>query len=90
MFLGDGKDYLNLALKDGIILLTMNLGGGMMEKSIQPPGVRFDDNHWHKVTVHRKVHEVRNITKNFHFREIINELWAGHHQCSKRRKLEHT
>jgi len=36
----------------------MNLGNGRLELQIKPNKVRFDDNQWHKVTVHRKVQEV--------------------------------
>lgn len=56
---GDGQDYLNLALQDGGIILTMSLGTGKLEMNIKPNRVRFDDNQWHKLTVHRKVQEVR-------------------------------
>lgn len=55
---GDGTDYLNLALRDGGVVLTMNLGNGKLEMQIKPNRVRFDDNQWHKLTVHRKVQEV--------------------------------
>jgi neurexin len=58
VILGDGTDYLNLALRDGGVVLTMNLGNGKLEMQIKPHKVRFDDNQWHKVTVHRKVQEV--------------------------------
>ena len=58
LWTGDGVDYLNLALKDGGVTLTMNLGNGRLELQIKPNKVRFDDNQWHKVTVHRKVQEV--------------------------------
>uniref|UniRef100_T1JIS0 Laminin G domain-containing protein n=1 Tax=Strigamia maritima TaxID=126957 RepID=T1JIS0_STRMM len=56
---GDGEDFLNLALKDGGVVLTINLGSGALEKQVKPSRVRFDDNQWHKVIVHRKVLEVR-------------------------------
>nr|CAD7588017.1 unnamed protein product [Timema genevievae] len=62
-FPGDDMDYLNLALKDGGVTLTMNLGNGKLEMSIKPNKVRFDDNQWHKVTVHRKVQESRSVVK---------------------------
>jgi leucine-rich repeat transmembrane neuronal protein 1/2 len=55
---GDGTDYLNLALREGGVVLTMNLGNGKLEMQIKPNRVRFDDNQWHKLTVHRKVQEV--------------------------------
>lgn len=56
---GDGDDYLNLALKDGGVLLTMSLGNGKLDVLIKPNRVRFDDNQWHKLTVHRRVQEVK-------------------------------
>lgn len=57
-FLGDGDDFLNLFLKDGGVTLSMNLGNGKLDVQIKPNRVRFDDNQWHKLTVHRRVQEV--------------------------------
>lgn len=59
---GDGQDFLNLALKEGGIILTMSLGNGQLEMDIRPNRIRFDDNQWHKLTVHRKVQEVNILT----------------------------
>jgi hypothetical protein len=57
--LGDGDDYLNLALKDGGLALSVNLGNGRLDTGIQPPSVRFDDDNWHHVVVRRVAQEVR-------------------------------
>jgi leucine-rich repeat transmembrane neuronal protein 1/2 len=58
-YAGDGQgDYLNLAVRDGGIVLTVKLGTATLEKLVKPSKVRFDDNQWHKVLVHRKVTEV--------------------------------
>lgn len=58
-YTGDGQgDYLNLAVRDGGIVLTVKLASGNLEKVVKPSRVRFDDNQWHKVLVHRKVREV--------------------------------
>lgn len=59
MFSGDGTDYLNVAIKDGGLSLTMGLSNGKQEMVIKPNKVRFDDNQWHKVSVHRRIQEVR-------------------------------
>lgn len=57
-FKGDGTDYLNVAMKDGCLILTMGLSNGKQEMQIKPNKVRFDDNQWHKVSVHRRIQEV--------------------------------
>lgn len=57
-FTGDGTDYLNVAIKDGCLSLTMGLANGKQEMQIKPNKVRFDDNQWHKVSVHRRIQEV--------------------------------
>ena len=49
---------MSLALRDGGIVLTVKLGSATLEKMVKPTKVRFDDNQWHKVLVHRKVSEV--------------------------------
>lgn len=58
---GDGTDYLNVAIKDGSLSLTMGLANGKQEMQIKPNKVRFDDNQWHKVSVHRRIQEVRKL-----------------------------
>uniref|UniRef100_A0A6P7GSL8 Neurexin-3-like n=2 Tax=Diabrotica virgifera virgifera TaxID=50390 RepID=A0A6P7GSL8_DIAVI len=57
-YTGDGNDYLNVAIKDGILSLTMGLSNGKQEMQIKPNKVRFDDNQWHKVSIHRRIQEV--------------------------------
>jgi neurexin len=63
-FSGHGTDYLNLALRDGGVSLTMGLSNGKQEMHIKPSRVRFDDHQWHKVTVHRRIQEVSDIIKS--------------------------
>lgn len=58
---GHDTDYLNLALRDGGVSLTMGLANGKQEMHIKPARVRFDDHQWHKVTVHRRIQEVCTI-----------------------------
>ncbi|KAL3289253.1 hypothetical protein HHI36_003685 [Cryptolaemus montrouzieri] len=58
-YTGDGTDYLNVAIKDGCLSLTMGLANGKQDMQIKPNKVRFDDNQWHKVSVHRRIQEVR-------------------------------
>ncbi len=45
---GHGTDYLNLAIRDGGVSLTMGLANGKQEMHIKPARVRFDDHQWHK------------------------------------------
>ena len=49
---------MNLALKDGGVSLTVQLGTGKLDTAIKPNSVRFDDNAWHHVLVVRKSSEV--------------------------------
>lgn len=62
---GHGTDYLNLALRDGGVSLTMGLANGKQEMHIKPARVRFDDHQWHKVTVHRRIQEVNHTVYGF-------------------------
>lgn len=55
---GNVKDYLNIAIRDGAIILAINLGSGSLEREIKPSGPRFDDNLWHQVVVRREAREV--------------------------------
>lgn len=56
---GHEADYLNLAVRDGGLSLTMGLGNGKQEMHIKPSKTRFDDHQWHKLTVRRRIQEVR-------------------------------
>ena len=47
-----------LTLRDGAVTLNTNLGSGKLDVQIRPPRVRFDDNQWHRVNIHRKAQEV--------------------------------
>lgn len=60
--IGHDTDYLNLALRDGGVSLTMGLANGKQEMHIKPARVRFDDHQWHKVTVHRRIQEVKKLS----------------------------
>ena len=55
---GDGDDYLNLALKDGGMSLSLNLGNGRLDTGINPTSIRFDDDNWHHVIITRVAREV--------------------------------
>lgn len=57
--LGDGAGYLNVALEHGFLTLSMGLANGKQNMQIKPNKVRFDDNQWHKVSIHRRIQEVR-------------------------------
>lgn len=62
LHVGHGTDYLNLAIRDGGVSLTMGLANGKQEMHIKPARVRFDDHQWHRVTVHRRIQEISSIT----------------------------
>lgn len=55
---GEGDDYLTVSLRDGGAAVGMTLAKGRLDLHIKPARVRFDDNQWHKIIVHRKVQEV--------------------------------
>ncbi|ROT82476.1 neurexin-1 [Penaeus vannamei] len=61
-FTGDGKDYVNVALREGGVLVTLDMGGDPLKVTVRPNSVRFDDNQWHTVTVHRTVKEINGHT----------------------------
>ncbi|XP_044728406.1 neurexin-1 isoform X1 [Chrysoperla carnea] len=77
-YTGDGSDYLNLAIKDGGVSLTMGLSNGKQEMQIKPNRVRFDDNQWHKVTVHRKIQEISPITSFCRLSAVVDGVYADH------------
>lgn len=52
----------------------MGLANGKQEMQIKPNKVRFDDNQWHKVSVHRKIQEVN----------MLNFISQNKHPVTKR------
>ena len=54
----NGRDYMNLALQDGGVALTVKLGIGKLDTQIKTDSVRFDDNQWHHVLVSRESSKV--------------------------------
>ncbi|CAL4079401.1 unnamed protein product, partial [Meganyctiphanes norvegica] len=64
-FTGDGKvswDYVNVALREGGVMVTVDMGGDPVKLQIRPDKVRFDDNQWHTLTLHRTVKEISGHT----------------------------
>ena len=57
-FIGNGIDYMNLALQDGGVALTVKLGIGILDTKIKTDSVRFDDNEWHHILVSRESSKV--------------------------------
>ena len=55
---GDGNDYLNLALKDGGVSLTISIGNGRLDTGIKSSRAKFNDDEWHHVVVSRIAKEV--------------------------------
>lgn len=60
---GEGDDYLTISLRDGGVAVGMTLAKGRLDLHIKPVRVRFDDNQWHRIIVHRKVQEVRKFIR---------------------------
>ncbi|XP_046401405.1 neurexin-1 isoform X2 [Ischnura elegans] len=77
-YTGDGQDYMNLALKDGGVTLSVSLGSGRLEMNVKPPRVRFDDNQWHKVTVHRKVQEISSVITFCRVSVVVDGIYSEH------------
>ena len=62
----NGRDYMNLALQDGGVALTVKLGIGKLDTQIKTDSVRFDDNQWHHVLVSRESSKV----SSFYLKQI--------------------
>ncbi|XP_064212008.1 neurexin 1 [Tribolium castaneum] len=77
-YTGDGTDYLNVAIKEGCLSLTMGLSNGKQEMQIKPNKVRFDDNQWHKVSVHRRIQEISAITSFCRLSAVVDGVYADH------------
>ncbi|XP_055677367.1 neurexin-1 isoform X2 [Lutzomyia longipalpis] len=77
-YTGHGTDYLNLALRDGGVSLTMGLANGKQEMHIKPSRVRFDDHQWHKVTVHRRIQEISSITSFCRLVAVVDDVYTDH------------
>ncbi|XP_055852280.1 neurexin-1a isoform X2 [Episyrphus balteatus] len=77
-YTGHGTDYLNLALRDGGVSLTMGLANGKQEMHIKPSKVRFDDHQWHKVTVHRRIQEISSITSFCRLVTVVDDVYTDH------------
>ncbi|XP_076226293.1 neurexin 1 isoform X6 [Nomia melanderi] len=75
---GEGDDYLTIALKDGRVAVGMTLAKGRLDLHIKPSRVRFDDNQWHKIIVHRKVQEISAITSFCRLSAIVDGIYAEH------------
>ena len=62
---------MNLALKDGGISVSINLGSGTLNTGIGLGGsVRFDDDQWHHVSLKRVAQKVRNSVHQSFFDTI--------------------
>ena len=57
-FAGDQNDYLSLAIKDGGVSLSINLGNGRLDTGIRNRVIRFDDDVWHNVVITRVAQKV--------------------------------
>ncbi|XP_061165140.1 neurexin-1-like isoform X3 [Saccostrea echinata] len=53
-YTGEKSDYISIALKNGRVMVIVNLGGGEAKLDIGPSGYRFDDNQWHHLLLTRQ------------------------------------
>ena len=60
-FTGDENDYLGIAIKNGGVSLSLNLGNGRLDSGIQNKRVRFDDDVWHHIRVTRHSQQVSKL-----------------------------
>ncbi|PBC32996.1 Neurexin-3-alpha [Apis cerana cerana] len=72
---GEGDDYLTISLRDGGVAVGMTLAKGRLDLHIKPVRVRFDDNQWHRIIVHRKVQETLELCLSREKREYTF-LWG--------------
>ena len=65
---GDGEDFMNIALREGGVVVAINLGSGIFETDVKPHRgtVRFDDNQWHRLAITREAREV-SVTMSVRF-----------------------
>ncbi|XP_053613214.1 neurexin 1-like isoform X1 [Plodia interpunctella] len=77
-YTGHESDYLNLAVRDGGVSLTMGLGNGKQEIHIKPVKTRFDDHQWHKLTVHRRVQEITPHTSFCRVSAVVDDVYLEH------------
>ncbi|KAG7203255.1 hypothetical protein KM043_010353 [Ampulex compressa] len=75
---GEQDDYLTVSLKDGGASVGMTLAKGRLDLHIKPARIRFDDNQWHKIIVHRKVQEISSITSFCRLSAIVDGIYAEH------------
>ncbi|XP_035209808.1 neurexin-1-like [Stegodyphus dumicola] len=72
-----GSEYfLHVALEKGGIAVHTKLGSGHVEKIVRPSKVRFDDNQWHKIVIHRKVREITRATGFCHLSVTIDGVYT--------------
>ncbi|XP_061721601.1 neurexin 1 isoform X2 [Cydia pomonella] len=77
-YTGHEADYLNLAVRDGGVSLTMGLGNGKQEMHIKPSKTRFDDHQWHKLTVHRRIQEITPMTSFCRVSAVVDDVYTEH------------
>ena len=49
---------MGVAIKDGTLALSINLGNGRLDTGIKKKNVRFDDDVWHHVVIFRVAQQV--------------------------------
>ncbi|XP_046600908.1 neurexin-1 isoform X2 [Neodiprion lecontei] len=75
---GEAGDYLTISLKDGGAAVGMTLANGRLDLHIKPARVRFDDNQWHRIVVHRRVQEISTITSFCRLSAVVDGVFADH------------
>ena len=52
------QDYMSLFLKNGSVLLIVNLGGGPFTVTVENRRGYFNDNQWHTLSMNRTLTQV--------------------------------
>ncbi|KAG8193397.1 hypothetical protein JTE90_012197 [Oedothorax gibbosus] len=73
---GSEPDFLHVSLKGGGVAVHVKIGSGHVEKIVRPSKVRFDDNQWHKIVIHRKVREITRATGFCHLSVTIDGVYT--------------
>ncbi|CAL8090768.1 unnamed protein product [Orchesella dallaii] len=71
---GDGVDYIALTIRNGQLMLSINLGSGPLDTKLHPDHLRFDDGEWHSVRVHRKIQEMSRTTSLCHISASVDGI----------------
>ncbi|KPM06611.1 Laminin G domain containing protein 2, partial [Sarcoptes scabiei] len=70
------EDYLAITIRDACLTLTIKFGPTIVERTIAPSRIRFDDNQWHSVVVRRRIVELSSGTYFCHFSITVDDIYT--------------